>query len=132
MITIYTDIVYEHFMCPQNVYIIDNPNGESVTGEPSCGDTLFLYIRVENNIIEEISYLVQGCCASIATSSMTSVMAKGKTIEEALKITEQDIIEALGGLPPGKEHCSNLGINGLRKAIENYSYLANISNNISR
>lgn len=117
---IYSDKVYEHFMCPQNVYIMENPNGESIIGDPACGDTLYLYIRVENNKIEEISYLVQGCCASIATSSMTSVLAKGKTIEEALKITEQDIIDALGGLPKEKEHCSNLGVKGLKKAIENY------------
>ncbi|MCM1988768.1 iron-sulfur cluster assembly scaffold protein [Oceanirhabdus seepicola] len=116
----YSDIVIEHFMCPRNVGIINNPNGEGSNGDPQCGDYLDIYIRVENNVIEDISFLVQGCPASIATSSMATEIAKGKTLEEALKITEDDIIEALGGLPENKKHCSNLGVRALRDAIEDY------------
>jgi nitrogen fixation protein NifU and related proteins len=89
-------------------------------GDPDCGDALIFYIRVSDNLIEEVSYLVFGCCASIATSSMTSVLAKGKTLEEALKITEEEVIEALDGLPVSKVHCSNLGVSALRLAITNY------------
>ena len=116
----YSDIVIEHFMCPRNVGIINNPNGEGSNGDPQCGDYLDIYIRVENNVIEDISFLVQGCPASIATSSMATEIAKGKTLEEALKITEDDIVEALGGLPENKKHCSNLGVRALRDAIEDY------------
>ena len=116
----YTEIVYDHFMNPRNAYLMDNSNGEGQVGDPACGDSLMIFIRVENNILEEVSYLVYGCPASIATSSMTSVLAKGKAIEDALEIKEKDIIEALGGLPKGKEHCSNLGVSALRLAIKNY------------
>ena len=116
----YTDAVIDHFMCPRNVGIINNANGEGANGDPQCGDYLDIYIRVENNLIEDISFLVQGCPASIATSSMATELAKGKTLEEALKITEDDIIEALGGLPENKKHCSNLGVKALRNAIEDY------------
>ncbi len=80
--------------------------------------SLDIYIKVKNNLIEDISFLVYGCPASIATSSMTTELAKGKTLEEALKITEDDIIKALGGLPENKKHCSNLGVKALRNAIE--------------
>ena len=116
----YTEIAYDHFMNPRNAYLMDDSNGEGQVGDPACGDSLIIFIRVENHIIEEASYLVYGCPASIATSSITSVIAKGKTLEEALAIKEQDIIDALGGLPRGKEHCSNLGVSALRKAIEAY------------
>jgi nitrogen fixation NifU-like protein len=95
-------------------------DAEGSFGDPACGDSLTVYIKVKDRCIEDISYLVFGCCASIATSSMTSVMAKGKILDEAMMITEEDIIEALDGLPEGKAHCSNLGISALRNAIENY------------
>ena len=117
----YSDIVIEHFMCPRNVGILQDSNGEGSNGDPQCGDFLDIYVRVENNSIEDISFLVQGCPASIATSSMATELAKGKTLEEALKITEDDIIEALGGLPEHKKHCSNLGVKALRSAIEDYN-----------
>ena len=116
----YTDKVYEHFMNPENAYLMPNSNGEGQVGDPACGDSLMMFIRVENDILEEVSYLVYGCPASIATSSMTSVLAKGKSLEEALEIEEKDVIDALGGLPKGKEHCSNLGVSALRLAIKNY------------
>ena len=107
-------------MCPQNAHSMPDADAEGDYGDPSCGDYLTVYLKVKNNRVEEISYLVFGCCASIATSSMTSVLAKGKTLEEALNITEEDIIQALDGLPENKIHCSNLGVSALRNAIENY------------
>ena len=116
----YTDTVIEHFMCPRNVGIIKDANGEGIIGDPGCGDSLCIYIKVKNNIIDDISFLVFGCPASIATSSMTTELVKGKTIEQALKLTEDDIVNALGGLPENKKHCSNLGVKALRKAIDDY------------
>ena len=110
----------EHFMCPQNAHSMPDADAEGNYGDPSCGDSLTVYLKVKDNRIEEISYLVFGCPASIATSSMMSVLAKGKTLEEALNITEEDIIQALDGLPENKVHCSNLGVSALRNAIENY------------
>ena len=107
-------------MCSQNAHSMPDADAEGDYGDPSCGDYLTVYLKVKNNRVEEISYLVFGCPASIATSSMTSVLAKGKTLEEALNITEEDIIQALDGLPENKVHCSNLGLSALRSAIENY------------
>ncbi|MBN1036234.1 MULTISPECIES: iron-sulfur cluster assembly scaffold protein [Clostridium] len=116
----YSNLVIDHFMCPRNMGVLNDSNGEGSNGDPNCGDYLNIYIRVENNIIEDISFLVFGCPASIATSSMTTELAKKKTLEEALKITEVDIIDALGGLPENKKHCSNLGVAALKNAISNY------------
>lgn len=116
----YSDIVVDHFINPRNMGVISNSNGEGTNGDPDCGDYLNIYIRVENNIIEDISFLVFGCPASVATSSMTTELSKKKTLEEALKITEEDIISALGGLPEHKKHCSNLGVAALKDAIEDY------------
>ncbi|MGI5900240.1 MAG: iron-sulfur cluster assembly scaffold protein [Christensenellales bacterium] len=95
-------------------------DAEGCYGDPSCGDSLTLYIKVKDNRIDEISYLVFGCPASVATSSMMSELAKGKTLEEALTITEEDIVRALDGLPENKLHCSNLGVSALHNAINNY------------
>ena len=116
----YSDKALEHFMCPQNSYSMPNADAEGSSGDAACGDYLQMYIMVNNNIITEISYLIFGCGAAIATSSMTSVLAKGKSIEEALKITENDIVEALDGLPYDKIHCSILGVKALRNTINNY------------
>ncbi|NLD47347.1 MAG: iron-sulfur cluster assembly scaffold protein [Clostridiaceae bacterium] len=116
----YTDLVIEHFMCPRNVGSMKDADGEGSCGDPGCGDSLTIYIKVKNDVIEDISFLVFGCAAAIATSSMTTELAKGKIIEEALKLTDDDVIEALGGLPENKKHCSNLGIQTLRNAIEDY------------
>ena len=116
----YSDIVMDHFMCPRNMGVINNSNGEGTYGDPNCGDYLNIYIRVENNIIEDISCLVFGCPASVATSSITTQIAKKKTLEDALGITEEYIIDSLGGLPENKKHCSNLGVSALRYAIEDY------------
>lgn len=117
----YSDIVLDHFMCPRNMGIISDYNAEGSNGDPDCGDYLTVYMKIENNIIEDISFMVFGCPASIATSSMTSEIVKKKTLDEALKITEEDIINALDGLPEYKKHCSNLGITALKNAIQNYN-----------
>lgn len=116
----YSMKVIEHFMSPRNVGSLKNPDGEGTYGDLKCGDSLTIYIRVRDNIIYEIGFLVFGCTASIATSSMITEMAKGKTIEEALSITEKELIDALDGLPQSKIHCSVLGVKGLRAAIEDY------------
>lgn len=107
-------------MCPKNAYSMVDADGEGSFGDPSCGDSLTVYVKVKDNHIDEISYLVFGCSASIATSSMTSVLAKGKSLDEALRITEEDVIEALDGLPENKIHCSNLAVSAMRNAIKNY------------
>ena len=107
-------------MCPRNAHSMPDADAQGSFGDPSCGDSLTFYIKVKDNSIQEISFLVFGCCASIATSSMTSMLAKSKTLDEALAITEEDIIEALDGLPENKVHCSNLGVSALRNAIKNY------------
>jgi nitrogen fixation NifU-like protein len=111
----------EHFSNPRNSGKMISADGEGVVGDIRCGDSLTIYIKVKDNRIADIKFLIFGCAAAIATSSMTTVLAKGKTLEEALKITEQDIIEALGGLPKIKYHCSNLGVTALRKAIQDYN-----------
>lgn len=116
----YSMKVIEHFMSPRNVGSLKNPDGEGTYGDLKCGDSLTIYIRVRDNIIYEIGFLVFGCTASIATSSMITEMAKGKTIEDALAITEKQLIDALDGLPQSKIHCSVLGVKGLRAAIEDY------------
>lgn len=117
---IYSDTVIDHFMSPRNAGTMPDADAEGSVGDPSCGDCLVIYIKVKDNRIDDISYLVFGCCGAIATSSMTSELAKGKTLEEALAITEDHVVEALGGLPESKIHCSLMGVAALRKAIANY------------
>lgn len=116
----YSMKVIDHFMSPRNVGSMKDPHGVGKYGDPNCGDSLTVYIKVEDNIIKDISYLVFGCTASIATSSMVSQMAKGKSLDDALKITEEELVAALDGLPENKIHCSVLGVKGLRAAIEDY------------
>lgn len=116
----FSDTVIEHFMRPKNVGKMPDADGEGTCGDPACGDSLTIYIKVEDNIITDISFLVFGCVAAIASSSMTTELAKDKTLEEALKITDNDITDALGGLPEHKVHCSVLGATALKNAIENY------------
>jgi nitrogen fixation NifU-like protein len=116
----YTDTVIEHFMCPQNVGSMIDADGEGTCGDPACGDFLTIYIKVKNGIINDISFLVFGCAAAIATSSMTTELAKDKTLEQGMKMTEYDIIKALGGLPENKKHCSILGVKALKNAIYDY------------
>ena len=123
---LYTEKVLEHFMSPRNSGSMPDADGEGTMGDPKCGDTLNIYIKVNNDVIEDISFLAFGCAASIATSSMTTVLAKGKTLDKAMEITEQDVIDALDGLPEEKQHCSNLGVSALKIAIQNYKQKQNL------
>ena len=116
----FSDKVIEHFMSPRNVGSMPDADGIGSCGDPSCGDSLTIYIKVKNNIISDISFLVFGCVAAIATSSMTTELVKGKTLDEALKLTDADIAVALDGLPENKMHCSVLGATAIKKAIEDY------------
>ncbi|WP_372998057.1 iron-sulfur cluster assembly scaffold protein [Lutispora sp.] len=110
----------EHFLHPKNVGSMKNADGVGVCGDPGCGDALTLYIKVKDDVIDDISFLVYGCAAAIATSSMTTELIKGKTLDEASKLTDEDIAEGLGGLPLHKMHCSNLGAQALKNAINDY------------
>lgn len=117
---LYSELTLEHFQKPQNVGKMDDADAIGMVGDPSCGDTLMMFIKVDGEIISDIKYLVFGCAGSIATSSMASTMIKGKSIEEVLTLSDQDVVDALGGLPAEKEHCSNLGIQAVHAAIRNY------------
>lgn len=116
----YTDKVMEHFMNPRNVGEIENPDGVGEEGNPSCGDVMQIHIKVDDGIITDCKFKTFGCGSAIAVSSMVTEMAKGKTLDEALEISRDQIASELGGLPPRKMHCSNLGADALRKAIEDY------------
>jgi nitrogen fixation NifU-like protein len=116
----YTDKVIDHFNNPRNQGRIENPDGVGKVGNPVCGDVINIYIKIDGDIIEDIKWETMGCAAAIATSSMMSEMVKGKTLEEAEKITRDTVAEALDGLPPIKLHCSNLAADGLHNAIEDY------------
>jgi nitrogen fixation protein NifU and related proteins len=116
----YSETVMEHFTSPQNVGHMPDADGMGTIGEPGCGDNCVIFIKVREETIHDIRFLIFGCGAAIACGSMTTVLAKGKTIQAALKITEQNIIDALDGLPEAKQHCSNLGVAALRAAIHNY------------
>jgi len=116
----YSEKVMEHFLNPRNVGEIENPDGIGHVGNPVCGDILELYIKVKDNIIIDAKFKTFGCGAAIATSSMVTELVKGKGIEEALKISNKVVAEALGGLPPIKMHCSVLAEDALKSAIDDY------------
>jgi len=116
----YSEKVMDHFMHPRNVGEIENPDGTGHVGNPICGDIMELYIKVKDNVIVDAKFKTFGCGAAIATSSMVTEMVKGKTIEEALKITNQVVAEALGGLPKVKMHCSVLAEDALKGAVDDY------------
>jgi nitrogen fixation NifU-like protein len=116
----YTEKVIETFMNPQNVGRMPDADGIGKVGNPQCGDIMQIFIKVKDNVIYDIKFLTLGCAAAIATSSIATQMVKGKTIEEALKITNKEVVNALGGLPPEKHHCSVLAEDGIRAAIEDY------------
>ncbi|MFH1106254.1 MAG: Fe-S cluster assembly scaffold protein NifU [Candidatus Aenigmatarchaeota archaeon] len=116
----YSKKVMEHFMNPKNMGRLENADGIGKVGNPVCGDVMFIYIKVADNRIADIKFETFGCAAAIATSSMTTELAKGKTLEEALKIARSDVAGALEGLPPIKMHCSNLAADGLHEAIYDY------------
>jgi nitrogen fixation NifU-like protein len=117
---LYSEKVMEHFMNPRNVGEIEDADGVGEVGNPVCGDLMTIYIKVKDNVISDIKFKTFGCGAAIATSSMVTELVKGKTIEEALKITNKDVAEELDGLPPVKMHCSLLAEEGLKAAIKDY------------
>ena len=116
----YSDKVMDHFANPRNVGEIPDADGVGKVGNPQCGDVMWLYIKVKDDIITDIKFKTFGCGAAIATSSMITELARGKTLEEAKKISRQDVADSLDGLPPVKMHCSNLASDALREAIKDY------------
>ena len=116
----YTDKVMDHFQNPRNVGEITDANGVGEVGNATCGDIMKIYLKVEEDRIKDVKFKTFGCGAAIATSSMVTEMVIGKTIDEALSITNKAVAEALDGLPPQKMHCSNLAADALHKAIEDY------------
>src|SRR5665647_2132675 len=127
----YNDIVLEHFRNPRNVGSILNPDGKATEGSPACGDMVSVYINVdsETKIITDVKFESYGCASNIATGSIITELAKGKTLDEAKKITWKEASEALGGLPAIKAHCSVLAVEGLRSAIQNYEEKHGLSTN---
>jgi len=122
---LYSDKVIEHFQSPRNMGEIEGADAIGKVGNPVCGDMMWISIKVEadhegREILSDIRFKTFGCVAAIATSSMVTELAKGKTLDEALTLTRQDVSNALGTLPPVKEHCSNLAAEGLHKAIREY------------
>ncbi len=116
----YNDLVMDHFTNPRNVGEIPDADGIGETGSFKCGDTMTIYIKVENEIISDVKFQTFGCGAAIASSSMLTEMVKGMTLKEAMRLTNKDVSDRLGGLPPLKLHCSNLAADALHNAIENY------------
>ncbi|WP_147376422.1 Fe-S cluster assembly scaffold protein NifU [Fusobacterium varium] len=116
----YTEKVMEHFMNPHNVGVIENPSGYGKVGNPSCGDIMEIFIKVEDNIITDVKFRTFGCASAIASSSVSTELIMGKTVEEALALTNKKVVEELGGLPPVKMHCSVLVEEAIKLAIEDY------------
>jgi nitrogen fixation NifU-like protein len=116
----YSEKVMEHFRNPHNMGEIPDADGVGTVGNPVCGDLMTIYIKVKDNRLEDVKFKTFGCGAAIATSSMITELAKGKTLEEAIKISRGDVADKLGGLPPVKMHCSNLAADGLHAAIQDY------------
>ena len=116
----YTEKVMDHFTNPRNVGEIENPDGVGEVGNAKCGDIMRIYLDIKGDIIKDVKFKTFGCGAAVATSSMVTEMVKGKTIDEAMVISNAAVAEALGGLPETKMHCSNLAADALHKAIGNY------------
>ena len=116
----YSDKVMDHFKNPRNVGEMEDADAIGEVGNPVCGDMMYIYIKVQDDKIKNISFQTFGCGAAIATSSMITEMAKNKTLDEAMKITRQDVADALGGLPQQKLHCSNLAADALHDAVKKY------------
>ncbi len=116
----YSEKVMDHFSNPRNVGEVENASGVGTVGNPSCGDIMKLSIKVENDVIQDVKFKTFGCGAAIATSSMVTELVKGKTLEEAERISNSTVAEALDGLPPVKMHCSNLAADALHAAIEDF------------
>jgi nitrogen fixation NifU-like protein len=122
----YSEKVMDHFMNPRNVGEIEDASGVGTVGNAKCGDIMRVYLKIENNIIEDAKFKTFGCGAAVATSSMATELVKGKTIQEALKITNKAVMEALDGLPPVKIHCSLLAEESLHAALWDYAQKNNI------
>jgi len=124
MADLYGEKVMDHFTNPRNVGELKDADGVGMTGNPTCGDIMKIYLKVGTKdgveIIEDVKFQTFGCGAAVATSSMVTEMVKGKTLDEAEKISNAAVAEALGGLPPVKMHCSNLAANALHEAIKDY------------
>jgi nitrogen fixation protein NifU and related proteins len=116
----YSEKVMQHFKKPQNMGEIPDADGVGSVGNPTCGDLMTMYIKVKDNRLEDVKFKTYGCGAAVATSSMTTELAKGKTIDEAMQISRASVADSLGGLPPVKMHCSNLAADALHAAIEDY------------
>jgi nitrogen fixation NifU-like protein len=116
----YSKTVMDHFKTPRNVGVLEDPDGVGELGNPLCGDMMTIYLKIQNEHIEDIKFQTFGCGAAIAVSSMLTEIAKGKSLEEAKKITNKDVAQALEGLPKNKLHCSNLGADALHMAIQDY------------
>ena len=117
---LYTDTVMDHFMHPRNVGEIANPSGVGEVGNAKCGDIMKMYLDIENDVIKDVKFETFGCGSAIASSSMATEMIKGKTVEEALAITNKDVVDALGGLPTHKLHCSVLAEEAIKSAVKDY------------
>lgn len=128
----YTEKVMEHFKNPHNMGEIPDADGVGTVGNPVCGDLMTIYIKVKDNRLEDIKFKTFGCGAAIATSSMTTDLAKGKTLDEAMKLSRADVADSLGGLPPVKMHCSNLAADALHAAIKDYYKKHEIGNEVKK
>ena len=117
---LYTDTVMDHFMHPRNVGEIKNPSGVGEVGNAKCGDIMKMYLDIENDVIKDVKFETFGCGSAIASSSMATEMIKGKTVEEALAISNKDVVDALGGLPAHKLHCSVLAEEAIKSAVKDY------------
>ena len=120
MASMYSAKVMEHFANPHNVGELPDANGVGEVGNPKCGDIMRMYLKIENNVIVDVKFLTFGCGAAIATSSMATDLIKGKTVDEALKLTNKAVVEALEGLPPVKVHCSVLAEQAVKAALSDY------------
>lgn len=125
-IGLFTDEVIDHFSNPRNAGELEDANGVGMAGDPSCGDTMKLYIKVEEDVITDVRFKICGCVAALASASVTTVLVKGKTVKEALQVTNKDISDALGGLPEQKIHCSVLGEEAIQNAVADYRSHKNV------
>ena len=116
----YSEKVMDHFMNPRNVGVIENPDGVGTVGNPTCGDVMKMYLKIENDVIVDAKFKTFGCGAAIATSSIATELIIGKPIKEAMKLTNEKVTEALGGLPKVKRHCSVLAEQALHNALDDY------------
>ena len=117
---LYSDIVMDHFMHPRNVGEIENPDGVGQVGNAKCGDIMKMYLKIRDNVIQDVKFETFGCGSAIASSSKATEMIKGKTIDEALTVTNRQVVDALGGLPAHKLHCSVLAEESIKSAIKDY------------